>query len=71
MESSDISKRVAIVCLYKDQCLAGGVFQYRVGSGIGQNTWYRVRLGSGRGVKIYDRVFLNIFFTFGYFRVFR
>ena len=51
------------------QCPAGRVFQYRVRSG-------RVLdkipgSGSGRSVKIYDRVFPGIFFTFGYFRVFR
>ena len=33
------------------------------GSGVG--------FGSGRSVKIYDRVFPGTFFTFGYFRVFR
>ena len=47
------------------------VFQYRVGSGIGQNTGYRVGFGSGRSVKICDRVFPGISFTLGYFRVFR
>ena len=39
----------------------------RVGSGIGQNTGYRVGFGSGRSVEKYDRVFPGIFF---YFRVF-
>ena len=53
------------------QCPAGMVFQYRVGSGIGENTGQRVEFGSGRSVEIYDRVFPGIFFTFGYFRVFR
>ena len=53
------------------QCPAGRVFQYRVGSGIGQNTGYRVGFGSGRSVEIYDRVFPGISFTLGYFRVFR
>ena len=31
----------------------------------------RVGFGSGRSVEKYDRVFPGIFFTFGYFRVFR
>ena len=53
------------------QCPAGRVFQYRVGSGIGQTTGYRVGFGSGRSVEKYDRVFPGIFFSFGYFRVFR
>ena len=46
-----------------------GFFQYRVGYW----TKYRVagRVGSGRSVKIYDRVFPGIFFTLGYFRVCR
>ena len=39
------------------QCPAGRVFQYRV--------------GSGRSVEKYDRGFPGIFFTFGYFWVFR
>ena len=53
------------------QCPAGRVFQYRVGSGIGQNTGYRVGFGSGRSVEICDWVFPGISFTLGYFRVFR
>ena len=43
----------------------------RVGSGIGQNTGYRVGFGSGRSVKICDRVFPGISFSLGYFQVFR
>ena len=52
------------------------VFQYRVGSGIEQNTGQRVGFGSGKSVKKYDRVFPGIFFLsgfsgyFGYFWVF-
>ena len=53
------------------QCPAGRVFQYRFGSGIGQNTGYRVGFGSGRSVEKYDRVFPGIFFSFGYFGYFR
>ena len=50
-----------------NQCPGGRVFQYRVGSG-------RVvdkipGSGSGRSVEIHNRVFLGIFFTFGYFSV--
>ena len=46
-----------------------GFFQYRLGCW----TKYRVagRVGSGRSVEIYDRVFLGIFFTLGYFGVCR
>ena len=43
----------------------------QVGSAIGQNTGYQVGFGSDRSVKICDRVVLGIFFTLGYFRVFR
>ena len=43
----------------------------QVGSGIGQNTGYRVGFGSGRSVKICDRVFPGISFSLGYFQVFR
>ena len=57
--------------LTSDQCPAGRVFQYRVGSGIGQNTGYRVGFGSGRSVKICERVFPGISFSLGYFQVFR
>ena len=59
VESSYISKRVAIVCLYKDQCPAGGVFQYQVGSGLGKIPGSRS--GSGR-VEMSK-------YTIGYFRV--
>ena len=51
------------------QCPAGRVFQYWVGSGIGQNTGKRVGFGSGRSVKIYDRVGVSKY-TIGYLRVF-
>ena len=53
----------------QEQCPAGRVFQYWVGSGMRQNTGYRVGFGSVRSVKLYDRVFPGIFFIFGYFRV--
>ena len=44
------------------------VFQYRVGSG---EVLEKIPgSGSGRSVKIYERVFSGIFFTLGYFRVF-
>ena len=72
------SKRLVFFCGSKKwlntthrQCPAGRVFQYQVGSGIGENTGQRVGFGSGRSVKTYDRVFPGIFFTHGYFRVFR
>ena len=47
---------------------------FNIGSGrVGYWTKYRVagRVGSGRSVEIYDRVFPGIFFTLGYFRVCR
>ena len=47
---------------------------FNIGSGrVGYWTKYRVagRVGSGRSVKIYDRVFPGICFTLGYFRVCR
>ena len=56
-----------------DQCPAGRVFQYQVGSGrvldkiLGSGSGS----GSGRSVGKYDRVFPGTFFTFGYFRVSR
>ena len=46
---------------------------FNIGSGrVGYWKKYRVagRVGSGRSVEIYDRVFSGIFFTLGYFRVF-
>ena len=50
---------------------AGRVFS--ISGRVGYWTKYRVagRVGSGRSVKIYDRVFPGIFFTLGYFRVCR
>ena len=43
-----------------------------VGSGIEKKSGSRrVRVGSGRGVEIFDRVFPGILFIIGYFRVFR
>ena len=50
------------------QCPAGRVFQYRVG--LGQVLEKIPGSGSGRSVEIYDRIFLGIFFTLGYFQVF-
>ena len=49
-----------------------GFFHYGVGSDYKlKKGSYRVGLGSGRSVEIYDRVFPGISFIFGYFRVFR
>ena len=42
-----------------------------MGSGWVKITGKSVTFKSGRSVELYDRVFLGIFFTFGYFRVFR
>ena len=54
------------------QCPAGRVFQYRVGSGRVLDKIPGSGSGSGRGgVQKYDQVFPGIFFSFGYFRVFR
>ena len=41
-----------------------------MGSGWVKITGKSVTFKSGRSVEVYDRVFLGIFFTFGYFRVF-
>ena len=54
-------------------CRAQRVGFFSIGSGrVGYWKKYRVagRVGSGRSVEIYDRVFSGIFFTLGYFRVF-
>ena len=53
------------------QCPAGRVFQYWVGSGIGQNTGQQVGFRSGRSVEKYDRVFPGISGIFGYGGYFR
>ena len=50
-------------------CPTGRVFN--IGSGVGQNTGYRVQFGSGRSVEIYNQVFTGIFFNLGYFGYFR
>ena len=57
--------------MHSAQCPAGRVFQYRVGSGRVLDTIPGSGFGSGRSVEIYDWVFPGIFFTLGYFRVFR